>query len=343
MIRKIKLKNFRTFDDATFETNNSLVIFSGKNAVGKTSILESIFLCSTSKSHRENELSNLIKDDNLSASCEILSDKSYKVVISREEKSYLINKTVYKRISDFIGDLKVVMYSPYDLSLIDGAKLIKRRFLDLEISLYDKEYLKNLSLYKKILNERNNLLKEEKVDKIYLDLLTKDFIKYLGVIYKKRIEFINTINEYLKGICEDLKIKNIFLEYYPSYDPNDMDKSFKNKIDKDIFSKNTNIGAHRDYFIIKINNKDASIYSSNGEKHLICIAIKLAIKQYITTKCNEEPVLLLDDIYQALDKEKIKNITKYIKKSKQAIITTTSIIEIPDEILKDALVLRIEK
>ena len=184
MIRKIKLKNFRTFDDATFETNNSLVIFSGKNAVGKTSILESIFLCSTSKSHRENELSNLIKDNNSLASCEIVSDKNYKVVISKEEKSFLINKTVYKRISDFIGDLKVVMYSPYDLSLIDGAKLIKRRFLDLEISLYDKEYLKNLSLYKKILNERNNLLKDDKIDKIYLNLLTTDLIKYLQVIYR---------------------------------------------------------------------------------------------------------------------------------------------------------------
>ena len=145
------------------------------------------------------------------------------------------------------------------------------------------------------------------------------------------------------NICEDLKIKNISLEYYPSYDSNNFEKSFNNKIEKDIFSKNTNIGAHRDHFIIKIDNKDASIYSSNGEKHLICIAIKLAIKQFITTKCNEEPILLLDDIYQSLDKEKIKNITKYIKKSKQAIITTTSIIEIPDEILKDALVLRIEK
>ena len=342
MIKKIKLKNFRIFDDATFDINNPLVIFSGKNAVGKTSILESIFLCSTSKSHRENDLVNLIKNDSLASSCEIVADKSYRVVISMEEKSYFINKTLYKRISDFIGDLKIVMFSPEDLSIIDGAKLIKRRFLDLEISLYDKEYLKNLSLYKKVLNERNNLLKEEKIDKVYLNLLTDDLAKYLSVVYKKRIEFIDVINNYLKTICDDLKIKNICLEYYPSYDPNDISKSLKGKIDKDILNRNTNIGCHRDYFIIKMDDKDSSIYSSNGEKHLICIAIKLAIKQYITTKCNEEPILLLDDIYQALDKEKIKKITEYIKKSKQAIITTTSIIEIPDEILKDALVLRIE-
>ena len=146
MIKEIKLKNFRTFDDIKFNLNNSLVIFSGKNAVGKTSILESIFLCSTSKSHRENDLENLIKDDKDFMSCEITANKNYKVIISREEKNYFINKSLYKRLSDFIGDLKVVMFSPLDLELIDGTKLRKRRFLDLEISLIDKEYLRRISL-----------------------------------------------------------------------------------------------------------------------------------------------------------------------------------------------------
>ena len=343
MIKEIKLKNFRTFDDIKFEINNSLVIFSGKNAVGKTSILESIFLCSTSKSHRENDLENLIKDNMEYASCEIKADKNYKVVISRDEKNYFINKSLYKKISDFIGDLRVVMFSPLDLELIDGTKLRKRRFLDLEISLIDKEYLRNISLYKKLLNERNNILKSMDIDKTYLDVITKELTKCLLIIYKKRIDFINLINEYLKDICTNLNISNISIEYISTYDSNNILKSFENKLERDILTKTTNIGIHRDDFIIRIDNKLASVHASNGQKHLIAITIKLAIKELLAKKYNSEPILLLDDLYQSLDKEKIKKLTEYIKNSNQAIITTTSIIEIPDEILKDALVLRIEK
>lgn len=341
MIKEIRLKNFRIFDDIKFDTSNSLVIFSGKNAVGKTSILEAIYLASTSKSHRTNDIESIIKSNKEFASSEIISNKNYKVVISNDKKTYFINKAEYKRVSDFIGELKVVMYSPFDLNLIDGAKNIRRRFLDLEISLNDKEYLRNLSFYKKLLNERNELLKTNKLDKTLLNVLTKELIKYVDLIYKKRISFINALNDNLLEISKNLNFLDIKLEYESTYDPINIEYSFNSKLERDIFTKTTNIGPHRDNFKILINNHLALEYASNGEKHLICIAIKIALKEYIKTKCNDEPILLLDDLFVALDKDKIKKITEYVKKSKQAFITTTSILDIPDEILKDALVLRI--
>ena len=341
MIKEIRLKNFRIFDDIKFDTSNSLVIFSGKNAVGKTSILEAIYLASTSKSHRTNDIESIIKSNKEFASSEIISNKNYKVVISNDKKTYFINKAEYKRVSDFIGELKVVMYSPFDLNLIDGAKNIRRRFLDLEISLNDKEYLRNLSFYKKLLNERNELLKTNKLDETLLNVLTKELIKYVDLIYKKRISFINALNDNLLEISKNLNFLDIKLEYESTYDPINIEYSFNSKLERDIFTKTTNIGPHRDDFKILINNHLALEYASNGEKHLICIAIKIALKEYIKTKCNDEPILLLDDLFVALDKDKIKKITEYVKKSKQAFITTTSILDIPDEILKDALVLRI--
>ena len=341
MIKEIRLKNFRIFDDIKFDTSNSLVIFSGKNAVGKTSILEAIYLASTSKSHRTNDIESIIKSNKEFASSEIISNKNYKVVISNDKKTYFINKAEYKRVSDFIGELKVVMYSPFDLNLIDGAKNIRRRFLDLEISLNDKEYLRNLSIYKKLLNERNELLKTNKLDETLLNVLTKELIKYVDLIYKKRISFINSLNDNLLEISKNLNFLDIKLEYESTYDPSNIEYSFNSKLERDIFTKTTNIGPHRDDFKILINNHLALEYASNGEKHLICIAIKIALKEYIKTKCNDEPILLLDDLFVALDKDKIKKITEYVKKSKQAFITTTSILDIPDEILKDALVLRI--
>ncbi len=342
MITEIKLKNFRVFDNIKFNTNNSLVIFSGKNAVGKTSILEGIYLCSTSKSHRENDLCNIIKDNLEFLSVEVSDNKNYKVVVSRDSKSYFINKAQYKRVSDFIGELRVVMFSPYDLNLIDGTKSIRRRFLDLEISLLDKECLRYLSIYKKLLNERNEALKAKSIDNTLINVITDQLIDSLNVIYKKRIDFINDMNELLKDISKNLNIANISLEYKASYDISDLKKSFNQKLERDIFTKTTNLGAHRDDFLILIDGKNAEVYASNGQKHLICIAIKLALKEYINKKTNSEPILLLDDVFQSLDKEKIRMLTKYVKKSKQAFITTTSILDIPDDILKDALVLRIE-
>lgn len=343
MITEIKLRNFRVFDDISFNTNNSLVIFSGKNAVGKTSVLEGIYLCSTSKSHRENDVTNIIKENKEYLSVEISDDKKYKIIISKENKSYFINKAQYKKISEFVGDLKIVMFSPYDLNLIDGSKQIKRKFLDLEISLLDKEYLRYLSIYKKILNERNECLKLKSVDNTLLNVLTDELINSLNVIYKKRNDFINEMNLLLNDISKNLNLANIKLLYRPSYDINNISKSFKSRLDRDILTRTTNQGAHRDDFQILFDNKDSTIYASNGQKHLICIAIKIALKEYIKTKCNNEPILLLDDVFQSLDKEKIKKLTEYVKNSKQAFITTTSILDIPDEILKDALVLRIDK
>ena len=162
------------------------------------------------------------------------------------------------------------------------------------------------------------------------------------IINKKRNEFINEINKILIDISKNLNISNVKLEYKASYDINDIKKSFMSKLERDILTRTTNIGSHRDDFEILIDNKDSNIYASNGQKHLICIAIKLAVKEYIKTKCKEEPIMLLDDVFQSLDNEKIKKLTEYIKKSKQAFITTTSILDIPDNILKDALVLRID-
>jgi len=170
MIKNIKLTNFRVFNDLELQTNNSLVILSGKNATGKTSILEAIYLCSTSKSHRVNNLEGIINHGNDFAICEIEANKKIKMVISKEGKALYINKNEISKISDFIGNLNVVMFSPYDLCLIQGAKGDRRRFLDLEVSLLDKSYLKASTAYKKVLKERNDLLKGNNLDLKYLDV-----------------------------------------------------------------------------------------------------------------------------------------------------------------------------
>lgn len=343
MISQIKLKNFRLFEEFHIQSSASLVILSGKNAVGKTSILEAIYLCSTSKSHRSTDLSTLILTQKEYAVCEIEADALYKVVLSKEGKALFINRREIKKSSEFIGNLSVILFSPYDLSLVQGTKTDKRRFLDLEISLLDKTYLQDSSFYKRLLRERNDVLKQTKYDIRYLDILTKDLCGYLEKIYKKRVQFLQSLNVYLKNITETMRLEPISLEYQATYDTKDIYTSFKQKEKQDILSKMTNIGAHRDSFVIYINGQDASVYASEGQIRTICIAVKLALKEYITAIRGKEPILLLDDVFAALDKTRIACLTEYVKQNKQTFITTTSILEIPDELLKNAQVIRIER
>ncbi len=340
MIKKIHLTNFRCFDDISFDTYNSLVILSGKNATGKSSTLESIFIASTSKSYRENDLDLVIKNGKDNAIIEIEDDKQYKVVISKEGNSFFYNKKQYKKIADYIGNLKVVIFSPYDLNLINGGKSFKRRFLDLNISLINKNYLNAFRAYKKLLHERNEYLKESKIDNKYLDVITRSLIQVMEDVLNERLKFINELNIYLKNICKDMNIENISLNYVKTYG-DDILKSFNDKIKYDMITKSTNLGIHRDDLEILINGFDAKSFASEGQARTVVLALKLALINYIKEKTKIEPIVLLDDVFAALDNTRIVKITNYIKGFKQAFITTTSTLGIPDELLEKSLVIRL--
>ena len=340
MISKINLRDFRLFENKSLEVQNPLVILCGNNAAGKTSILEAIYLCSTTKSHRTSVLESMIKDGSPFSISEVIAERKYKVVLSKGNKSYFIDDREVKKAGEFIGNLSCVISSPLDLYLINGSKADRRRFLDLEISLFDKNYLNSASRYKKILHERNNLLKSTNVDMLLLNVLTDELISELNKIYKKRIEFIELLNNYLIDISRDLQIENIKLKYMPTYE-SDIKKSFKQREQMDLATRVTNIGAHRDDFKIYINDKPADEYASEGQARLICIAIKLSLTRYKAKLTKIVPILLLDDVFAALDGNRITSVTKYVKRAKQAFITTTSISDVPKELIKDALVLNI--
>ena len=339
MIKNINLKNFRLFDNVTFETSNSLVIFSGKNRTGKTSILESIYICSSGKSHRDNDLENVIKKNTEFSLIEIAADKKLKVVITNKEKRFFLNNKE-TNVSNFIGNIKAIMISPSDLSIIDGKNQARRHFLDLNISLVNKKYLNALKAYKKLLKERNELLKQENVDLKLLDVLTDELIEYLNVIYSYRIDLINKLNNYLVDISKNMNIENIRLAYVKSYD-DDIKKSFKAKLKYDLLTKTTNIGIHRDTFNIFIDDMLADNYASEGQRKTIVFSIKVGLIKYIKEITGEDSIVLLDDIFAAMDNTRIEKITNYIKNFKQTFISTTSIIDIPDELLKKSLVIRL--
>ena len=341
MIKNIELENFRKFKSLNINTESKIVILTGPNAIGKTSVLESIYLISTSKSHRTTELKDVIEEQSDYSIIKVNSNKRFKMVLSKDGRKSFINEKEYSKLSDFIGNLNVMMFSPLDIELINGQKGTRRRFLDIEISLLDKVYLKEITAYRKLLKERNELLKlYEEENKLMLDVITNQLIELLSVVANKRIRFINLVNEHLKVITKRLECEKIELNYLPTYDLNNIHKSFKNKLAYDLLSKTTNIGLHRDDFEIKINDKDISSFGSEGQMRNTILAIKLAIME-IYKKENKDIILLLDDVFASIDQKRINKIMEYIKLEKQTFITTTSLFNIPDELLKEAKIIKL--
>ncbi len=341
MIHHIHLTNFRKFKNLDIDCQSKVIVITGPNATGKTSILEAIYVTATSKSHRTNDLERLILQNQEFYTIDIDAEKKYHCVFAKEGRTNSINQVVYSKLSDFIGQLPVILFSPLDIELINGAKGIRRRFLDLEISLLDKTYLRQITAYKRLLKERNELLKiYSESKKEILDVLTKQFIEILLILNQKRKSFINEINQNLKVVCKKLQCEQIELKYVSTYDETNPLESFQNKLNYDILTKTTNLGLHRDDFIIIINQLEAISYASEGQKRNAVLAIKFALKQLYYTR-NLDVILLLDDVFASMDQKRMNHIMEYIKNENQTFITTTSLFNIPDELMKDAKIVKL--
>ncbi len=343
MITHLELKNFRKFDDYKLSFNKNLIILLGNNAVGKTSILESIFIMSSSKSHRTNDLKEVIKYNKEFSKILINTDKKYELIMSNKGKIALINGVEYKKISDFIGNIKTVIFSPTDLNLVLGNKSDRRNFLDLEISMLSKTYIYDMKLFKKLLKERNELLKiYDENKKTILNIITDQLIEINLKLINQREIFLMELNNYLKNIHKEMVNEEIEIKYLPSVNKENINEIFKNKLNYDIFTKSTNYGCHRDDFIIKINDKNVGTYGSQGQIRGSVISLKIALFYLFKDKFNKSPILLLDDVFSELDDERQKKLVKFLLDEPQTFISTTNIDLIPKEIISKAQILKLD-
>lgn len=344
MINKIHLKNIRLYENTTLNINNNLVILVGPNASGKTTILESIYLMSKTKSHRTNDIENIIKKEKEFGLIEIEDNKKYKMIISNGGKQLLINGILYKKISDFIGNIKAVMFSPNDLNLVYGSKLERRQFLNTELSIINKNYIYEFSKYNKILKERNEILKNYSPDKkIILDIVTKELIDCGKIIYKYREKFIDDLNEYILKIHKNLYGEDLYIKYNPSVKYEDYDNIYTERLEYDILTKSTQRGIHRDDFVFMINDNNAISYSSQGQVRSIVLSLKIALFYYVKNIYKNDVILLLDDVFSELDNDRVLSLVKFLMNENQTFITTTSIDLIPNTLKNKAQIIYIKK
>ena len=297
------------------EFDDSTNIFYGDNAQGKTNILESIYLCGTTKSHRGTKDKDLILFGEEESHIEALiekNEKDYKIDIHLKKnspKGIAINKIPIKKASELFGIANIVFFSPEDLNIIKNGPSERRKFIDLELAQLDKIYLSDLSNYNRIVSQRNKLLKDV-YDKKYLlemlDVWDNQLIIYGNRIINRRKLFINQMNEIVESMHERLTggIEKIHLYYENSNGNLDLDKAIKNNREKDIKSKSTSVGPHRDDICFKVNGIDIRKFGSQGQQRTAALSLKLSEIELVKKIINDKPILLLDDVLSELDKHR---------------------------------------
>ena len=307
MIKTINLKNFRNHTTLDLNIKQPLVYIHGPNGSGKTSILESIYFCATTKSHRAIDEKEMIQNEKPFTQVKLnTDDHKYEITLSKNGKRIAIDGVEKRKISEFIGHIAVVMFAPSDLQLISGSPGDRRQFLDLEMIQLDQHYLQTLNKYRKILKQRNALLKrlQPQDDYTFLNILGEQLYEVGIELIDKRRKFINDLNEYLIQSYQLFSKHQISLTYKPDVDENDLKKHFQKNQKNDIIYQATLAGPHRDDLYIDFNGFDAKRYASQGEQRLIVISLKLGLLKLIENKTNKQVILLLDDVLSELDPEK---------------------------------------
>ena len=337
-IKTLELENFRLYNKLKINLNQKTNILVGKNAQGKTSVIESVNVLGLTKSHKTNKDRDLIKTDQEYAKISALINLNEKdihldIVLSKLGKKAKYNRIELDRLSDYIGQLNVVMFAPEDLDLIKGNPQTRRKFLDLEIGQISKEYLHNLQNYKKLLKQRNDLLKAMQKSKdhdlMLLDIITEQLITYMEPIVSFRERFIKEISDYVESIYKNIsKQRQIFrISYIPSINKN-FKEELTTKYQYDIITGTTNVGVHRDDIEFHLDNQFIKTHGSQGELRTAVLSVKLALVEFINTHKRYYPILLLDDVLSELDEVRQNSLITFINNKTQTIITTTNINDI---------------
>ena len=368
-IKSLKLLYFRNYLSMNIDVHPSLNVLVGNNANGKTNIIESIFCLALGRSYRTKSDSECIMfgETATAMSCVVnKNDKNLDIMlgISNKGKSAKIAGVKKNKLTDFVGELNVVLFSPEDLQLVKGSPSLRREFINREFYQFSRIYHKYYLMYQHLLKQRNSYLKDmrknpkDEMSLAYLETLTSQLAKVAIYITKERVSFVQDISEltyknmmnisngqellkirYKSSVLESLNIADVMDE---GFTEENLTKVMMKKSFDDIMRGSTKIGPHQDDLEFYINELDAKMYASQGQQRSIVLSLKLAEINYLKSKTGTYPVLLLDDVLSELDKNRQLKLLYALNENVQTFITTPSISDIKEDLLKKAKVFKIE-
>ncbi|MFC7786488.1 MULTISPECIES: DNA replication/repair protein RecF [Rossellomorea] len=362
-IEQLELRNYRNYESIDVSFENKVNVILGENAQGKTNIMESIYVLAMAKSHRTSNDKDLIRWDEEYAKIKGRIQKyngalPLELVLSKKGKKAKSNHLEQSKLSQYVGNMNVVMFAPEDLHLVKGSPQVRRRFIDMEIGQVSPVYLHDISLYQKILQQRNHYLKQlqtrKQKDQTMLDVLTEQFIEMAVKITKKRFEFVQLLESWAKPIHSGISrnLETLEIVYKPSLDVSDnqewskMVDIYEQKFDgireREIDRGVTLVGPHRDDLQFIVNGRDVQTFGSQGQQRTTALSVKLAEIELIHSEIKEYPILLLDDVLSELDDYRQSHLLNTIQGKVQTFVTTTNVDGIDHQTLNEATTFEVE-
>ena len=337
VINSIELADYRNYDSLTMQFDKGTNILYGDNAQGKTNILEAIFVAATTKSHRGSKDREIINFDKEEAHIRTYLEKDG--VETRvdmhlrksKSKGIAIDGQKIKKAADLLGLCNVVFFSPEDLGIIKNGPSERRRFVDMELCQLDSFYLYNLNHYNKIINQRNKLLKDMYLNpdlKETLNIWDMQLVSFGSKVIERRRLFIDQLNEVIYEIHKKLSggKEELSIKYEPDVEIEEFEKNLKSNQDRDIKTKMTSVGPHRDDFSFLVKDVDIRKYGSQGQQRTAALSLKLSEIELVKRIAKDTPVLLLDDVLSELDSNRQNYLLNSIGEI-QTIITCTGLEE----------------
>ncbi|KRL05868.1 DNA replication/repair protein RecF [Liquorilactobacillus oeni] len=362
-LEKLELKQFRNYVETKLIFSPKINILIGENAQGKTNLLEAIYVLATARSHRTANDRELIEFKQESAALRgtlvrQTGKTKMELILSRKGKKAKLNFLEQAKLSQYIGQMNVILFAPEDLALVKGAPAVRRRFIDMEFGQIDAHYLYNLTQYRTILKQRNHYLKQlqlkQTADYMLLDVLSDQLAAFGAEIIAKRIVFLTGLEKYAQKLQEQITHTKEKLQFrYETSVAAAAQKSvedlysalkllYKTNRKKEIIQGTTLYGPHRDDVLFLINQKNVHVYGSQGQQRTTALALKLAEIDLMKEETGEYPILLLDDVLSELDGSRQTQLLRTIQDKVQTFLTTPSISEITRKLIKDPEVFRIK-
>ena len=336
-VKNLKIINFKNHPEKSFDFSSEINCFVGNNGAGKTNILDALHYISMGKSFLGNsDFQNIKEDENFfSIESEIEGEEKndiIKVLLQKETKKIIKkNEKTYERMADHIGFLPSVMISPYDANLISDGGESRRKFLDAMISQTDSEYLFNLIQYQKTLQQRNALLKYFQKNRTFdidsLEIYNEPITKFGSQIFKKRQLFVEAILPTIQHFYTIISKGNekVTVIYESDLNEDNFENLLTKNLEKDRQLTYTSKGIHKDDLRFEMNGNLIKKFGSQGQQKSFLIALKLAQIKRIKEITNKTPILLLDDIFDKLDDNRVSQLIELVNEQNfgQIFITDT--------------------
>ena len=312
IIESIELKNYRNYDKLHMDFSHGTNILYGDNAQGKTNILEAIYVCATTKSHRGSKDKEIIQFDRDESHIKLnvrKRDVPYRIDMHLKKnraKGVAVNGVPINKASELFGIVNVVFFSPEDLNLIKNGPAERRRFIDLELCQLNKLYVHSLVQYNKIVTQRNKLLKDIMFRPDYeetLDIWDMQLVQYGREVIRCREAFVGQLNDLIGGIHRQLsgEKESLHISYEPNVTVDMFEDTLRKSRPSDLKQRTTLTGPHRDDLSFIINDIDIRRFGSQGQQRTAALSLKLAEIELVKKIVNDYPILLLDDVLSELD------------------------------------------